>query len=198
MRKIIVLSFITLDGVVQAPGGPDEDKSGGFKYGGWTAPYGDEVFNNVLQKIMQPADLLLGRKTFEIFASYWPEHADFWPGINDVTKYVMSKTLKKSDWQNSVFLKSVADIRKLKNSKGSDLKIWGSSKFIQTLLKNDLVDEFWLMIFPVTLGKGKKLFDNGTIPATFKLVEGTVTTSGLIIANYKRAGKVKTGNVGAS
>ena len=198
MRKIIVLSFITLDGVVQAPGGPDEDKSGGFKYGGWTAPYGDEVFNKVLQKIMQPSDLLLGRKTFEIFASYWPQHADFWPGINDVTKYVMSKTMKKSNWQNSVFLKSVADIKKLKNSKGSDLKIWGSSKFIQTLLKNDLVDEFWLIIFPITLGKGKKLFDISAIPAAFKLVEGTVTPSGLIIANYKRAGKVKTGNVGAS
>lgn len=146
---------------------------------------------------MKPADLLLGRKTFEIFASYWPEHENGWPGINDVTKYVMSKTMKKSDWKNSVFLKSLADIKKLKNSKGSDIQVWGSGKLIQTLLENDLVDELWLKIFPLTLGKGKKLFDNGTIPAAFTLLESLVTPSGVIIANYKRAGKVKTGTVGA-
>ena len=197
MRKIIVLSFITLDGVMQAPGGPKEDTSGGFNYGGWTASYGDEVFGKVLEKQMQPADLLLGRKTFEIFASYWPEHENGWPGINEVTKYVMSKTMKKSDWKNSVFLKSLADIEKLKNSEGSDIQVWGSGKLIQTLLENDLVDELWLKIFPLTLGKGKKLFDNGTIPAAFTLIESTVTPSGVIIANYKRAGKVKTGTVGA-
>ena len=188
--------MITLDGVMQAPGGPEEDTSGGFKYGGWTASYADEVCK-VMEKQMQPADLLLGRKTFEIFASYWPEHADNWPGINEVTKYVMSKTMKKSDWKNSVFLKSLADIEKLKNSKGSDIKVWGSGKLIQTLLKNDLVDELWLKIFPLTLGKGKKLFDHGTIPAAFTLIESTVTPSGVIIANYKRAGKVKTGTIGA-
>src|SRR5438552_4548779 len=140
MRKIIVTTFITLDGVMQAPGGPEEDTSGGFKYGGWTAPYGDEVCK-VMEKQMKPADLLLGRKTFEIFASYWPEHADFWPGINDVTKYVMSKTKKKSDWKNSVFLKTLADIKKLRNSNGSEIKVWGSGELIQLLLKNDLVDE---------------------------------------------------------
>jgi dihydrofolate reductase len=197
MRKIIVLPMITLDGVIQAPGGPDEDTSGGFKYGGWTASYGDEVFGKVLEKQMQPADLLLGRKTFDIFASYWPEHGNGWPGINEVTKYVMSKTMKKSDWKNSVFLKSLADIEKLKNSKGSDIQVWGSGKLIQTLLENDLIDELWFKIFPLTLGKGKKLFDNGTIPAAFTLIESTVTPSGVIIANYKRAGKVKTGTVGA-
>jgi dihydrofolate reductase len=197
MRKIIVLSFISLDGVMQAPGGPKEDTSGGFKYGGWTASYGDEVFGKVMQEQMKPADLLLGRKTFEIFAGYWPKHADFWPGINDVTKYVLSKTMKKSDWQNSVFLKSLADIKKLKKSKGSDIKVWGSGKLIQTLLKNDLVDELCLKIYPVTLGKGKKLFDNGTMPAAFTLTESTVTPSGVIVANYKRAGKIKTGTVGA-
>jgi len=197
MRKIIVISMITLDGVMQAPGGPEEDTSGGFKYGGWTASYGDEVFSKVLEKQMKPADLLLGRKTFEIFASYWPEHENGWPGINDVTKYGMSKTMKKSDWKNSVFLKSLADIKKLKNSKGSDIQVWGSGKLIQTLLENDLVDELWLKIFPLTLGKGKKLFDNGTIPAAFTLLESLVTPSGVIIANYKRAGKVKTGTVGA-
>jgi dihydrofolate reductase len=197
MRKIIVLSMITLDGVMQAPGGPEEDKSGGFKYGGWTADYGDEVYRKVLEKELKPADYLLGRKTFDIWAGYWPEHADFWPGINDGTKYVMSKTKKKSDWKNSVFLKSLGDIKKLKNSNGSDIQVWGSSKLIQLLLKNDLVDELWLKIHPLTLGKGKKLFDNGAIPAAFTLTESTVTPSGVVIVNYKRAGKVKTGTVGA-
>ena len=202
MRKIIVLSFITLDGVMQAPGGPDEDTSAGFKYGGWVAPYFDDVSDKVMEKQMKPADLLLGRKTFEIFASYWPEHAAFWPGINDVTKYVMSKTLKKSDpkaigWKNSVLLKSLADIKKLKNSKGSDIQVHGSGELIQLLLKNNLVDELWLKIYPLTLGKGKKLFDHGTIPAAFILIESLVTPSGVIIANYKRAGKVKTGTIGS-
>jgi dihydrofolate reductase len=193
MRKIIVLSFITLDGVMQAPGGPEEDTTGGFKYGGWVAPYFDEVGHKVMEKQMKPADLLLGRKTFEIFADYWPEHENGWPGINDVTKYVMSKTMKKSDWKNSVFLKSLADIEKLKNSKGSDIKVWGGSKLIQLLFKNDLVDELWLKIYPLTLGKGKKLFEDGTIPAALTLIESSVTPRGVIIANYKRAGKVKTG-----
>jgi len=197
MRKIIVLSMITLDGILQAPGGPEEDTSDGFKYGGWTAPYGDEAYGKALEKELKPADYLLGRKTFEIFAHYWPEHENGWPGINDVTKYVMSKTMKKSDWKNSVFLKSLADIKKLKNSKGSDIQVWGSGKLIQTLLENDLVDELWLKIFPLTLGKGKKLFDGSTIPAAFTLTESIVTTSGVIIANYKRAGKVKTGTIGA-
>lgn len=197
MRKIIVLEFITLDGVMQAPGGPEEDKSNGFKYGGWSAPYSDKVGGKVMQKQMKPADLLLGRKTFEIFASYWPEHADYWPGINDVTKYVMSTTMKKSDWKNTVFLKSLADIKKLKNSKGSEIKVWGSGELSQLLLKNDLVDELWLKIYPVTLGKGKKLFDNGTMPAAFILTESSVTPTGVIVANYKRAGKVKTGTMGA-
>jgi dihydrofolate reductase len=198
MRKIIVISMITLDGVLQAPGGPEEDTSSGFKYGGWTAPYGDEVGGRVVQKeLKQPADYLLGRKTFEIWANYWPEHADVWPGINDGTKYVMSKTMEKSDWKNTVFLKTVADIEKLKNSEGSDIQVWGSSKLIQLLLKNDLVDELWLKIYPLTIGEGKKLFDNGTMPAAFTLIESLVTPTGVIMANYKRAGKVKTGTVGA-
>jgi dihydrofolate reductase len=197
MRKIIVLSMISLDGVIQAPGAPEEDTSGGFKYGGWVAPYFDEVYDKVMEKQLKPADLLLGRKTFEIFADYWPEHENGWPGINDATKYVMSKTMKKSDWKNSVFLKSLADIEKLKNSKGSDIQVHGSSELVQLLIKNDLVDELWLKIYPLTLGKGKKLFDDGTNPAAFTLIESSVTPSGVIIANYKRAGKVKTGTVGA-
>ena len=197
-RKIIVLSFITLDGVMQAPGGAKEDKSEGFKYGGWTAPYGDEMFGKVVQEeLKQSADYLLGRKTFEIWENYWPKHADFWPGINDGTKYVMSKTRKKSDWKNSVFIKTVADIKKLKRSKGSDIQVWGSSKLMQLLLKNDLVDELRLKIHPLTLGKGKKLFDNGPIPAAFKLIKNSITTTGVIIAYYKRDGKVKTGTVEA-
>jgi len=197
MRKIIVLSFITLDGVMQAPGGPEEDTSDGFKFGGWTAPYSDEVSHKVMQKQMERADLLLGRKTFEIFAGYWPEHADYWPGVNEVTKYAFSNTIKESGWQNVVFLKSIADIEKLKNSEGADIKIWGSSKLVQLLLKHDLVDEFWLNIHPVILGRGKKLFGDDARPAAFELVESHTTPTGLIMANYKRSGEVKTGTVGA-
>lgn len=197
MRQLIVISMITLDGVMQAPGGPEEDPSSGFKYGGWTAPYGDEVFGEVLEEEMKPADLLLGRETFEIFASYWPEHEDGWPGINDVTKYVMSETMKESDWNNSVFLESLADIEELKDSEGSDIQVWGSGKLIQTLLENDLVDELWLKIFPLTLGRGKKLFDRGTMPAAFTLMDSTVTPSGVIMAHYRRDGNVETGTVGS-
>jgi dihydrofolate reductase len=194
--------MISLDGVMQAPGGPEEDTSGGFKYGGWVAPYSDEVYGKVVQKELKPADYLLGRKTFEIWADYWPEHGDFWPGINEGTKYVFSKGMKKSDpivtgWKNSVVLKNLADIKKLKNSKGSDIQVWGSGKLVQLLLKSDLVDELRLKIHPLTLGKGKKLFDDGPIPAAFTLRESIVTPSGVIIANYRRAGKVKTGTVGS-
>ncbi len=197
MRKIIVLSMITLDGVMQAPGGPKEDKSGGFKYGGWVAPYGDKVSGKLMQKMMKPADLLLGRKTFEIWENYWPEHGDIWPGVNDVTKYVVSGTRKKSTWQNSVFVKNLAAIKKLKNSRGGDIKVWGSSELVQLLLKNGLVDELWLIIHPLVLGKGKKLFDNNAVPAAFTITESKVTTTGVFIANYKkRAGKVKTGAIG--
>lgn len=189
--------MITLDGVMQAPGGSKEDTSEGFKYGGWIAPYGDEVYDQVVEKEMKPAEYLLGRKTFEIWEDYWPEHAKNWPGINDGTKYVMSKTREKSDWKNTVFLKNLADIKKLKKSEGSDLQVWGSGKLIQLLLKNDLVDELWLKIHPLTLGEGKKLFEDGPIPAAFTLMENTITPSGVFIANYKRAGKVKTGTAGA-
>jgi dihydrofolate reductase len=197
MRKIIVLSMITLDGVLQAPGGTEEDTSDGFKFGGWTAPYSDEVFGKVVEKELKPADYLLGRKTFQIWEKYWPFHANFWPGINDGTKYVLSKTVKTSGWKNSVFLTSLADIEKLKNSKGSDIQVWGSGELIQLLFMNDLVDELRLKIFPLTLGKGKKLFNNGVIPAAYTLTESLVTTRGVIITNYKREGNIKTGNVGA-
>ena len=197
MRKIIVLSFITLDGVMQAPGGPEEDTSGGFKYGGWVTPYFDEACGKAMEKQLKPADYLLGRKTFEIFAAYWPEHNDFWPGINAGTKYVLTNSMKKSEWKNSIFLTSVDEIKKVKKSEGADIQVHGSGELIQTLLKHDLVDELWLKIFPITLHAGKRLFGEGTIPAAFKLTESTVTPSGVIIANYKRAGKVKTGTIGA-
>jgi dihydrofolate reductase len=203
MRKIIVLSMISLDGVMQAPGGPAEDRSGGFKYGGWTASYGDETYGKVVQKeLKQKADYLLGRKTYDIWAPYWPEHGDFWPGINKGTKYVLSKSLKKSDpkvtgWKNSVVIRNLADIKKIKNSKGPEIHVWGSSELVQLLLKNDLVDELRLKIHPLTLGKGKKLFNKGAIPAAFTLKEGIVTSDGVFIAHYVRNGKVKTGSVGA-
>ena len=196
MRKIIVLEFITLDGVMQAPGGSKEDTQEGFKYGGWTAPFFDDASGKRMEKQMKSADLLLGRLTFDIFAGYWPKHESGWPGVNDVTKFVLSKTKKSSDWQNTVFIKSLDDIKKLKKSKGTNLQVWGSSKLVQLLLKNDLVDELELKIFPITLGVGKKLFDKGTIPVSFKLTDSFVTPSGVIFATYKRAGKVKTGEVG--
>jgi len=202
MRKIIVLEFITLDGVMQAPGGPEEDPSGNFEFGGWSAPYDDEVSGKIMKKQMAPADLLLGRKTFEIFANFWPEHKEIWPGIMDVNKYVLSNTIKNSDpvvtrWKNSNVITNLADIKKLKNSNGSDIKVWGSSKLVQLLLTNDLVDELLLKIYPLTLGKGKKLFEGGAIPAAFTLTESVATPSGIIFADFKRSGEVKTGTVGA-
>lgn len=188
--------MITLDGVMQSPGAPGEDTADGFEYGGWVAPYDDEVYNKVVEKELEPADYLLGRRTFEIWENYWPDHADFWPGINDGTKYILSKTRKKSDWKNSVFLKNLSDIKSLKNSAGPDLQVWGSGELVQLLLNNDLVDEIKLKIHPLTLGKGKKLFGNSAIPAAFTLTESLATPSGVIIAYYKRAGKVETGVVG--
>jgi len=197
MRKIIVLSFISLDGIMQAPGAPEEDTSGGFRYGGWTVPYFDEFAGEVMgEQMKQPFNLLLGRKTFEIFASYWPQHADGWPGINEAAKYVVSNTLAKPDWENSILINGdvTEEIKKLKNQDGPDLQVHGSSKLIQTLLKHDLVDELWLKTFPVTLGSGKRLFAEGTIPAAFKLTGSKVSPGGVIFASYKRAGDVKVGS----
>src|SRR6185436_102598 len=189
MRKIIVLTFLSLDGVMQGPGGPSEDPSGNFTLGGWTVPYFDEFLGQVMTEQMgQPFDLLLGRKTFEIFASYWPYHEEEGAGINNATKYVVSNTLKSHEWKKSVFLsgKVPDEIQKLKRTAGPDLQVHGSGNLIQTLMKHDLVDEFWLKIFPVTLGVGKRLFDNGTIPAAYTLVESKATPSGVMIATFKR------------
>jgi dihydrofolate reductase len=197
MRKIIVLTFVSLDGVMQAPGSPEEDATAGFMYGGWTVPYFDEFLGKVMTEQMEkPFDLLLGRKTFEIFAAYWPDHLEEGAGINNATKYVASRTLKEHGWQKSVFLNDdiVAQIQELKQTVGPDLQVHGSCELIQTLFAHDLVDELWLKIFPVTLGTGKRLFGSGTIPAAFTLLESQASPSGVIVASYQRAGEVKTGS----
>lgn len=188
---------MSLDGVIQSPGSPKEDQSGGFEYGGWIAPYDDEVSAKMMKRLLEPADLLLGRKTFDIWENYWPEHADYWPGINEVTKYVISKTRTASGWKKSVFLDSIEAVKDLKTGEGSDIKVWGSSELIQSLLQRDLVDEMWLMIHPLTIGKGKKLFTTGAIAAAFNVLESVVTPNGVIITHYQRAGEIKTGTVGA-
>jgi dihydrofolate reductase len=186
---------------MQAPGGPEEDTSSDFKYGGWTAPYfreADDEAGEFMQKWMESTDILLGRKTYDIFAAYWPEHADIWPGINEVTKYVASTTLheNKTAWPNVEFLNNVEDIKKLKDSEGGDLKVHGSGNLAQSLFEHDLVDELCLMQFPIVLGKGKRLFEENSMPAAYTLTDSLVTKNGVIFAMYKRAGDVKTGSVG--
>jgi dihydrofolate reductase len=195
MRKVIVLEHISIDGVIQAPGGPQEDPSNGFPYGGWSGGYDDDIIGTALRKKMNlPFDLLLGRKTFENWASHWPQHGDAWPGVNPATKYVASNTLTSHEWKPSVFLNGDAaeKVAKLKQGPGPDLNVWGSSNLLQTLIKHDLVDAFWLMIYPVTLGGGKRLFAEGTIPAAFKVTESVVGSSGIIVVNYERTGAIKT------
>ena len=196
MRKIIAVEFITIDGVMQAPGGSKEDTAEGFKYGGWMGPYFDEVGGNEMEKQMKATSaLLLGRKTYDIFAGYWPDHTEPWPQVNKITKYVVSKTLKNPTWENTVVIQDIKGLKELKNSNGPDLQVYGSSNLLQTLMEHDLVDEFWLKIFPITLGTGKRLFEKGTIPAAFKLFESKITPSGVIIVYYKRAGEVKTEDI---
>src|SRR6478672_10481402 len=198
MRKVIALEFVTLDGVIQAGGGPEEDTSGGFAYGGWQAPYSDDVLGTVMNRQMNmPFDLLLGRKTFEIWAPYWPHHADIWPGVNAATKYVASNTMTSHEWQPSVFLSGdIAEkVTQLKQQPGPDLHVYGSANLLQTLLKHDLVDELWLKIYPITLGTGKRLFGEGTKPAAYRVLKSNVAPNGVIVASYGRAGDVKTGTV---
>jgi dihydrofolate reductase len=193
MRKIIVLEHISLDGVIQAPGGPDEDTSGGFAHGGWIAPYSDEILGTALRKQMNaPFDLLVGRKTFDIWEPYWPQHADIWQNVNAATKYVASNTRTFSEWQPSIFLSGdVAEkVASIKAQAGMDLHVWGSSHLLQTLIRHDLVDTFWLMIYPITLGSGKRLFGDGTLPAAFKVTESAVSSKGVLIVNYERAGAI--------
>lgn len=194
MRKVIVLEHVSLDGVIQAPGGPDEDTSGGFAYGGWIASYSDALLGTALRKQMnKPFDLLLGRRTFEIWAPYWPHHADAWPGVNTATKYVASNTMKSSAWQPSVFLNGdIAEkVAQIKHQPGPDLNVWGSGNLIQTLMQHDLIDAFWLMIYPITLGAGKRLFAAGTLPAAFTVTDSLVNSKGVMAVNYERARDVR-------
>lgn len=191
MRKIIVLEHISLDGVIQGPGGAEEDTSGGFTQGGWSAGYDDDVIGSALRKQMNSSfDLLVGRKTFEIWEPYWPQHADVWPNVNTATKYVASRTRTSSAWQPSVFLNGdvAEEVADIKRQPGPDLHVWGSGDLLQTLIRHDLVDVFWLMIYPITLGSGKRLFAGGTIPLKFKVTESVVGTSGMIVVNYERVG----------
>jgi dihydrofolate reductase len=193
MRKLTVYEHITLDGIIQAPGGPDEDPSGGFEYGGWTAGYADEILSSALKPQMDtPFDLLLGRKTYNIWASYWPYHADIWPGVNPATKYIASNTLTIGEWQPSVILNGdvAGKVAEIKQKQGPDLVVWGSGDLVQTLLQHDLVDACWLLIYPITLGTGKRLFSNGTIPKAFTVTESSVTTRGVIVVNYARLGDI--------
>ena len=193
MRKINVLEFMSLDSVIQAPGGAKEDTDGGFAFGGWTRPHSDAASGAAMGKQMKaPADVLLGRKTFQIFENFWPHHTDIWPEVSTATKYVVSNTVTSSNWKPTVFLNGdvAKKIAELKKQDGPNLHVWGSSALVQTLLKHDLVDALWLKIFPVTLGSGKKLFADGTIPAAFKVTESSVTPKGVIIINYERAGAV--------
>jgi len=197
MRKLIVLEHLSLDGVIQAPGGPEEDPSGGFAYGGWISPYADPILGTALRRQMNlPFDLLLGRKTFDIWEPFWPQHADEWPGVNSATKYVASNTRTTSKWQPFEFLNGdIAEkVAQLKQQQGPDMNVWGSGNLLQTLLKHDLVDAFWLMIYPVTLGGGKRLFAGGTIPAAFRVTESTVGANGVIVVSYERAGAITTGS----
>ena len=201
MRKLIILSFITLDGVMQAPGGPEEDTSGGFRYGGWSFPFFDDSMGEEINRQMNHNfDLLLGRKTYEIFAAYWP-FADtgndpVGAGLNKAKKYVVSGSLGKADWNNSFIIKNNVpeEIRKLKEEDGPEIQVHGSGNLIQSLLQNDLVNELWLKIFPVVLGSGKRLFADGAVAQGFELIYSHVTPSGVIVANYNRSGEVKTGS----
>jgi len=198
MRKLIVLSFITLDGVMQAPGGPGEDDSGGFKYGGWSVGYFDDFLGNVMTEQMgHPFDLLLGRKTYDIFAAYWPQVKDeTGAGINRAKKYVVSHRPVNLDWKTTVPINGdvAGKIKQLKKDDGPEIQVHGSGNLIQTLLKNDLVDEFWLKTFPVALGSGKRLFAEGTMPAGFTLKESRTSPTGVIVSSYAPAGDVKLGS----
>lgn len=199
MRKIVVLSFLTLDGVMQGPGGPEEDASGGFKHGGWVAGYWSTELEDVMARQMRgPFDLLLGRKTYDLFAAYWPNAGDAMGAkeLNAATKYVASRQSPKLGWEKSVLVSGdvVSEIRGLKNQEGPEIQVHGSGNLVQTLLENDLVDELWLKFFPITLGSGKRLFAEGTVPAGFKLLQCEKFGTGVIAASFARSGPVKTGS----
>ena len=197
MRKVIAIEFISLDGVIQSPGRPEEDGSGGFSLGGWIAPYSDPILGAAIKKEMSmPFDLLLGRTTFDIWAPYWPRNAEAWPGVIKAKKFVASNTMSSHDWQPSVFLSGdiAARVAEIKRQQGPDLHVYGSANLMQTLLRHDLVDALWLKIFPITLGGGKRLFAGGSIPLAFKVAESMVSSKGVIVVNFERAGAIMTGS----
>jgi dihydrofolate reductase len=197
MRKITVLEFLTMDGVMQAPGGPEEDPTAKFEFGGWQAPFADPIMEKVAgDALSADVEFLLGGYTYRIWTDFWPKHGDMWPFINDNMKYVLTNTQTESEWQNTTFLKSLDDIKQLKESEGKDLHIWGSSKLVQLLAANDMVDEYLLMTYPIILGQGKKLFADGAAPRAFTVTESHIGETGLIVARYERAGEVETGTVG--
>jgi dihydrofolate reductase len=201
MRKLVVLEHISIDGIIQAPGGREEDPSGGFAYGGWSAPFQDETLGNALKRYLDvPCDLLLGRKTFDLWEAYWPKHSDFWPHVMTATKYVASNTRTTSDWQPTEFLSGdvATKVAEIKQRPGPDIHVWGSGDLLHTLMKYDLVDTLFLMTFPVTLGSGRRLFADGTNAASFKVTDSVVSPSGVVAMTYERAGDVKVGDVGAS
>lgn len=199
MRNIVVSTFVTLDGVLQAPGGPEEDRDSGFTHGGWSAGYWDDVLARAMgASLDRPFDLLLGRRTYEIFAAYWP-HAvgqEFADALNHATKYVVSSTLEKAEWQRSIVIRPgerdlPEQLRRLKEQDGPALQVHGSGQLIQSLIAHDLVDRYFLKIYPVLLGTGKRLFGEGTAPAGLRLVGSETSTTGVIIATYERAGEVR-------
>ena len=202
MRKIVVNTFLSLDGVMQAPGGKGEDPSGGFELEGWSVNYWDDLMGQDMGEIMaKPFDLLLGRKTYEIFAAYWPHASEDQGGgpLNRATKYVVTNTLERADWQPSHLIKGdvVTQIRRLKEQDGPELQVHGSSNLLQTLIKHELVDRYNLKTFPVILGRGKRLFGDGAVPAGLRLVTSKTSTSGVIIATYEPAGAITTGSFSA-
>jgi dihydrofolate reductase len=199
VRKLKVSTFVTLDGVMQAPGGPDEDRSGGFTHGGWSAGYWDDQMGQIMGEFMgRPFELVLGRKTYEIFAAYWPHSTE--PGadvLNSARKHVASRTLRSVDWNNSTLINGdvARYVSELKKQSGPEIQVHGSGNLIQTLLKNDLVDEFHVWTFPVVLGSGKRLFADGAAPAGLKVDAVKTSTTGVVIAIYERAGAIRYGSL---
>jgi dihydrofolate reductase len=198
MRKLLVTTFVSLDGVMQAPGGPEEDEEGGFRHGGWTVPYWDDDLSEVMADTMgHPFDLLLGRRTYELFAAYWPtapEEAGGKP-LNDATKYVVSRGHPSLDWGPAVPIEDpAAEVPRLKETDGAELQVHGSANLVQTLMRHGLVDEYQLIVFPVTIGAGKRLFGEGTVPAGLRLVRSRVSTTGVVVGRYEPAGELRTGS----
>ena len=202
MAKLVVTTFVTLDGVMQAPGGPNEDKSGGFEHGGWLVPHFDEATGEFMNDVFErPGAFLLGRKTYEIFAGHWPHVTDeddpIASRLNSLPKYVASRTLENADWQNSTVIRDVpTEVAKLKDEVGGELQVHGSGDLIQTLIEHDLVDDYNVLTFPVVLGTGKRLFPEGVAPGALRLTGSRTTGTGVVISSYERAGKPEYGEVG--